>query len=250
MKPIEASKRLARKAVEQYFRTERQLEKLKRSLAQIEQMYPNCTSNAVQKIKRDVRKIEINRENVRRVLNRQDTNKKAVIDMKYNRLMTDLAIYTKLGVPVATLQRWYNEFLQEIEYELLGKIDFKRLMFQYNELRDIISKLSEDIAFFEKISILVDLEFIDCLKAKKKCYEQFEKSFNKTLSNISSKEQKIIQIKLNERITDEEIAARCFVSRSLVTTYINNFRDSIYCDLVKEQVTKNEFLPEPIQKAQ
>lgn len=228
-------KKMAKSSVEQFFKNQKQLEIWKKSLEEIEASYPQRNPLAIPKMQIKIRQIEINGEAVGRVLGRLTEEKRFFILLKYDKLMKDLDITGHVDAPLITLLRWNQEFLKEVELELLGKFDVKRLILRCDEIEGIIQKLDSDIAFFERVEDLIDLKIIHNLKRKKEYYQRFNRVIVDCMRRMSDKERDILMVKFfGGTLIDEEVAARCYVSRTLVATYSKNFKEMVIQEMEKE----------------
>jgi hypothetical protein len=232
-------KKLAKTALEQYFRNQEKLEELKRSLQVINRDYPYPDSIGAQKIKMKIRMLEIQRETVAQVIYRLPPERQEFVKFKYEKLMVkDLEIAAKKltkPVPVLTVQRWNADFIADVEAELLGKIRFDQWMLRADQLEAAIQQTEEHIQFFEGFPLILEKQFIKRLARKKRNLEKLHQVIQGLLKGMTEKQKEIIRCKFFEEDSiDEEVAERCFVARSLVATYSKKFRENVLRRVLEE----------------
>lgn len=232
----------AKSRVVSYYGNDNRIEETRKTLQKAEQIYSGeeykVLTVKIRRFKRNNKRQEDNHAIIKRVIDRLPALRKEFVELKYDKLMRDTAIGVKLNMPIITLHRWNLEFLDEVLMGLRMSFDVCFLVDHCGELEDMINKIDERIAAYEKLSDGIGDKVLSRFERKKAFIQKVLQVATDLMRQMNEKGREIIRWKfftVGEPLTDFDIADRCFAARSLVTTYCVDFKAAVIKRIEEEQ---------------
>ena len=223
---VDLTRKVSAEMVDRYFKNEYKKRELEKSLAYILEKYPESKSVAILRAKKEIRLIDSSNRAVSRVIGRLDDNRKIFVRMKWEKLCSDVRIGVELGVSKMTIYRWRDDFLEKLADEVYLFRNIELLFTRINDLDGMIREFDEDILYLKEFECVDFKNDIQMIEDQRNCLVLFLEILNQEIELVEKEKYRMI---LREKfwrrgeVTDDVIAAKFSIARSLVTMICKKF---------------------------
>lgn len=216
------------KAIYAYYRSD--VQGIEEDIQYLKDNY-NCNSLILAKLERKKRRIEINNIFIRNLHNFMPLEKQKIIELKYQKGITLLALSLELNISVAQISNMLREIITEIQNMMFYHISINDI-FLLPKIVTMTSIIDKQLDFFEEYNI--QNKEILYLNQKRQAFLELYATILKNLSVSCNKKsnrdtrERVLLLKINNpHYTVSDIANECNIHTSSVSMYINGFKQQI-----------------------